>query len=200
MLQIRMRDPIQINSWHEGWYRCARHLPSPNFGARPAGTTVDMLLIHSISLPPGEFGNNHVQNLFTNQLEWDIHPYFQAMRNLQVSAHFYICRNGTLWQFVSCEQRAWHAGQSSYAGRADCNNYSIGIELEGLEGGFFEPLQYDTLAALGAAILHKYPIRQMVGHEHVAPGRKSDPGPGFSWLLFQRSLGVPADWLPTEVR
>jgi AmpD protein len=158
------------------------------------------LVIHSISLPPGEFGTGNVQKLFTNQLDWEAHPYFQSIRNLQVSAHFLIDRTGDLWQFVSCDRRAWHAGSSSYLGRDDCNNHSIGIELEGLEGGCFEPQQYETLTALCAAILSNYPVRHFAGHEHIAPGRKSDPGPGFDWRRLEQSLGLSSDWLPTSVR
>lgn len=195
-----MRELHQTHTWHAGWYRHARHLASPNFGPRPSGTAIELLILHSISLPPGEFGNDNIQKLFTNQLDCDAHPYFEALKNLQVSAHFFISRNGALWQFVSCEQRAWHAGQSAYRGRSDCNDYSIGIELEGLEGGRFDQLQYDSLAALGTAILKQYPVRQVVGHEHVAPGRKFDPGPGFDWRVLERCLGVPADWLPAGVR
>ena len=190
----------QADLWQDGWYRYARHLPSPNFGPRPEYADIDLLIIHSISLPPGEFGNDNVQKLFMNQLDWNAHPYFQTIQNLQVSAHFYIGRNGALWQFVSCEQRAWHAGNSSYTGKANCNNYSIGIELEGLEGGLFELPQYESLAAISAAILGTYPVRQIAGHEHVAPGRKSDPGPGFDWLMLERSLGVASSWLPNQGR
>ena len=195
----KMRESPLGLAWSEGWYRYARALPSPNFGVRPVNADIDLLVIHSISLPPGEFGNDNVQRLFTNQLDWDAHPYFQSIRNLQVSAHFFICRAGRLWQFVSCERRAWHAGQSLHLGREDCNHYSIGIELEGSEGGHFEPLQYETLAALCAAILSKYPVRHVAGHEHVAVGRKFDPGPGFDWQRLGRSLGLANQSLPDGV-
>ena len=187
-------------AWSSGWYRYARKLSSPNFGLRPVDTITDLLVIHSISLPPGEFGTENVQKLFCNQLDWDAHPYFQTLRGLQVSAHFFICRQGRLWQFVSCEHRAWHAGQSVYLGRADCNNHSIGIELEGVEGGLFEPMQYETLTALTSAILLEFPIKNLAGHEHIATGRKTDPGSGFDWLHFQRSLGVTSNWLPANQR
>lgn len=158
--------------------------------------SIDLVVIHSISLPPGEFGGGQVQQLFTNQLEWDAHPYFQSIRGLQVSSHFFITRDGTPWQFVSCDDRAWHAGQSSYRGRENCNDDSIGIELEGLEGGRFEPAQYEALSALCAAILARYPVTHLAGHEHIAPGRKHDPGAGFDWTLLQKSLGLPAWYLP----
>ena len=195
-----MFEPARDGVWSQGWYQYARCLHSPNFGTRPTNASIDLVVVHSISLPPGEFGNGNVQKLFANQLDWDAHPYFQTIRHLKVSAHFFICRDGGLWQFVSCEQRAWHAGQSSYLGRENCNNNSIGVELEGLEGGYFEVLQYETLTALCSAILAKYPITHFAGHEHVADGRKSDPGPGFDWLYLERSLGLPEAWLPSRLK
>lgn len=182
--------------WRGGWYRYARRLDSPNFGPRPAGALTDLVVIHSISLPPGEFANGHVQRLFTNQLDWDAHPYFQGIRGLQVSSHFFIARSGALWQFVACTDRAWHAGQSSYRGRSQCNDDSIGIELEGLEGERFEAPQYETLSGLCAALLQAFPIAHIAGHEHIAPGRKQDPGPGFDWSLLKDSLGLPPRYFP----
>ncbi len=176
--------------WLDGWYRFARHLTSPNFGARPEGSPIDLIVLHSISLPPGHYGGDEVQRFFTNQLDWESHPYFQQIRNTQVSAHFYIRRNGELWQFVSTLQRAWHAGKSSYQGRDNCNDYSIGIELEGLEGDMFEDAQYESLAALCAAIGQRNTTVHVAGHEHIAPDRKSDPGSGFDWLRLIRML----DW------
>lgn len=183
--------------WRGGWYRCARTLASPNFGARPEHAQVDLIVIHSISLPPGEYGGQHVQRLFTNQLNWDEHPYFQSIRGLQVSAHFFISRTGRLWQFVSCDGRAWHAGQSAYRGRSNCNDDSIGIELEGVERSSFEPAQYETLGTLCSALMAKYPIAYIAGHEHIAPGRKGDPGPGFDWLRLQRNTGMADKFLPS---
>jgi N-acetyl-anhydromuramoyl-L-alanine amidase len=182
--------------WQGGWYRFARACPSPNFNARPANMPIDLVVLHSISLPPGEFGTGCVQQLFLNQLDWDAHPYFAEIRGLQVSAHFFVSRRGELWQFVSCEQRAWHAGASSYRGRTDCNNHSIGIELEGLEGERFELPQYETLAALAAALLKEFPVADVAGHEHIAPGRKYDPGAGFDWSLLQRMAGLEPSQLP----
>ncbi len=182
--------------WDKGWYRHARPAPSPNFGPRPGTTPTDLLVIHSISLPPGEFGNGNVQRLFNNQLDWDSHPYFQGIRGLQVSSHFFISRSGELWQFVSCDARAWHAGQSSYRGRENCNDDSIGLELEGLEGQTFEAAQYETLAGICAALMAHYPIKHIAGHEHIAAGRKLDPGPGFDWPLLQRSLAAPDPYFP----
>jgi AmpD protein len=130
-----------------------------------------------------------VQALFTNRLDWDAHPYFQSIRDLEVSAHFYVRRDGALWQFVSCDERAWHAGASSFQGQGNCNDFSVGVELEGLEGGTFEPGQYETLTGLCAALAERYPISAVAGHEHVAPGRKHDPGPGFDWERLRRGLG-----------
>ena len=182
--------------WQDGWYRFARRLDSPNFGPRPAGASIDLVVVHSISLPPGRFGGDEVQRLFTNTLDWDAHPYFQSIRGLQVSSHFYIRRGGELWQFVSCDARAWHAGASHWRGRGNCNDDSVGIELEGLEGDTFEPAQYEALGALVAALAQHYPIAHIAGHEHVAPGRKQDPGPGFDWPRLQRALGWPQQCFP----
>jgi AmpD protein len=183
--------------WRRGWYRYARTLASPNFGPRPADTPIDLIVIHSISLPPGEFGNGNVQRLFTNQLDWEENAYFQRIRGMQVSSHFFITRSGELWQFVACTERAWHAGESSYRGKSNCNDDSIGIELEGLEGSTFEAPQYETLAGLCSALIQAYPIAHIAGHEHIAAGRKQDPGPGFDWLLLQNSLALPDRCLPT---
>jgi AmpD protein len=183
--------------WSQGWYCCAQRVDSPNFGPRPAGSTIDLIVLHSISLPPGVYGGDEVERLFTNTLDWDAHPYFQQIRGIQVSAHFFIRRDGALLQFVSCDARAWHAGASCWRGRTNCNDDSIGIELEGLEGETFEPAQYETLAALCGAIAQQYPIRHVAGHEHIAPGRKKDPGPGFDWALVKRELGWPEEWFPS---
>jgi len=132
-------------------------------------------------------------------LDWDAHPYFAQIRGMEVSAHFFIRRNGDLIQFVSCDDRAWHAGRSHYRGRDDCNNDSIGIELEGLEGRAFETAQYETLSDLTAAIAQHYPIAHIAGHEHIAAGRKQDPGPGFDWQLLQASLAWPDRYFPKSV-
>lgn len=171
-------------------------LNSPNFGPRPSGTEVCLIVVHSISLPPGQYGGRAVEQLFTNTLDWDAHPYFQTIRGLEVSAHFFIRRTGEVVQFVDCNQRAWHAGQSAWHGRSNCNDYSIGIELEGLEGDTFEPAQYTALTQLCQELAQRYPIEHIVGHEHVAPGRKQDPGPGFDWAHLQQSLGWPTDCFP----
>ena len=186
--------------WQGGWYRFARRLDSPNFGARPDGACVDLVVVHSISLPPGEYGGDGVQRLFTNTLDWDAHPYFKSIQGMKVSAHFYVRRGGELWQFVSCDDRAWHAGASHYRGRDDCNDDSVGIELEGLEGQPFEDAQYEALAGLASAIAQRYPIAHIAGHEHIAPQRKADPGAGFDWQRVRNSLGWPAAMFPKALR
>ena len=188
--------PASTALWRGGWYRYARALASPNQAPRPIDAQLDLIVLHSISLPPGQFGDGSVQRLFTNQLDWDAHPYFQSIRGLRVSSHFFITRAGALWQFVACSESAWHAGESCYRGRSRCNDDSIGIELEGLEGAAFEALQYETLTGLCAALLAAYPIAHIAGHEHIAPGRKNDPGPGFDWRLLQRSLALPDRYFP----
>jgi AmpD protein len=187
-------EPTQL--WDQGWYAPAQRLDSPNFGPRPAGACIDLLVIHSISLPPGQYGGQEVQALFTNQLDWDAHPYFSQIRGLQVSSHFYIRRDGSLWQFVSADDRAWHAGQSEYRGRAQCNDDSIGIELEGLEGDVFEDAQYEQLSQLCLALHQHYPIAHIAGHEHIAPGRKYDPGVGFDWKRLNSTVNLPNQCFP----
>src|ERR1035437_9922561 len=154
--------------WDAGWYRFARPLPSPNFGPRPTQAEIDLIVLHSISLPPGQYGGDEVQRLFTNTLDWTEHPYFASIAGLEVSAHFFVRRDGQLWQFVDCDARAWHAGVSSYRGRDNCNDDSVGIELEGIEGHDFEAAQYETLISLCAALAQRYSIQHVAGHEHVA--------------------------------
>jgi AmpD protein len=183
-------------AWREGWWSGAAARPSPNFGPRPTGDAVTLVVLHSISLPPGEFRGDAVERLFKNQLGWDDHPYYQGIRGLEVSAHFFVRRSGRTLQFVSCEQRAWHAGLSAWRGRENCNDWSIGIELEGLEGAPFEPAQYRQLAALLRLLARRYPIAEVVGHEHVAPGRKADPGVGFNWAALRRALSQRWPRLP----
>ena len=174
----------------------ARACPSPNFDRRPEGEAISLVVLHSISLPPGEYGGDAIERLFTNRLDWNAHPYYDAIRGLRVSAHFLLRRDGQLQQFVSCEQRAWHAGASTWRGRENCNHYSIGIELEGLEGSSFEPAQYRQLARLLRALASRYPIEEVVGHEDVAPGRKADPGAGFDWQGLRRLLRRKRPALP----
>ncbi|KNZ32484.1 MAG: anhydro-N-acetylmuramyl-tripeptide amidase [Methylibium sp. NZG] len=186
-------------TWADGWLQRAQRIDSPHFGVRPEGTAISLAVIHSISLPPGEYGSDAIERLFTGQLDWDAHPYFERIRGLEVSSHFVVRRGGELQQFVSCDLRAWHAGLSSWRGRADCNDYSVGIELEGLEGEAFEPAQYDELARLLTELRCRYPLFGVAGHEHVAPGRKCDPGLGFDWPRLIEMLGWPRHFFPTEV-
>jgi N-acetyl-anhydromuramoyl-L-alanine amidase len=182
--------------WRSGWWSAARRCPSPNRGARPAGAAVSLVVLHSISLPPGEYGSDAIECLFTNRLDAAAHPSFGELQGLEVSAHFVIRRDGELVQFVSCDERAWHAGRSAWGGRENCNDWSIGIELEGLEGETFEPAQYTRLARLLRALSGRYPIDEVVGHEHVAPGRKRDPGPGFDWTGLRSALRRKRPRLP----
>jgi len=183
--------PVTTSSWAGGWLIGARGCPSPNFNARPIGTAPDLVVLHSISLPPGRFGGSAIEELFLNRLDWDADPYYDEIRGIEVSAHFLIRRTGELVQFVSCDERAWHAGLSAWRGRGPCNDYSIGIELEGLEGSTFDASQYEALARLLRAVGTRYPIAAVAGHEHVAPGRKRDPGPGFDWERLVASTAWP---------
>lgn len=178
--------------WRDGWYAGARAIPSPNFGPRPADAAITLAVLHSISLPPGEYGGDAIERLFTNTLDCDAHPYYERLRGLQVSAHFVVRRDGELLQFVSCDARAWHAGRSVWRGRENCNDWSIGIELEGLEGERFETAQYARLARLLPALARAYPLAEVTGHEHVAPGRKHDPGAGFDWPRLARLTATRA--------
>ena len=180
----------------DGWLTPCRRVESPNQDERPAGEAPTLLVVHSISVPPGEYGGDAIERLFTNRLDWDAHPYYQRIRGLQVSSHFVIRRDGELLQFVSCDERAWHAGRSSWQGRDECNDYSIGIELEGLEGEAFEDAQYTVLVQLLRALSRRYPLRAVAGHEHVAPGRKIDPGPGFDWPRLREALRWRASRFP----
>jgi AmpD protein len=185
-----------LQEWDDGWWHHAARVPSPNFNARPADARVDTVVLHSISLPPGQYGGDAIERLFTNTLDWTAHPYFETIRGLEVSAHFLVRRDGAVLQFVPIDQRAWHAGRSSWGDRAQANDWSIGIELEGLEGELFEPAQYDALEELLRAVDHVRAIRHVVGHEHVAPGRKADPGPGFDWAALAARLHWDAGRIP----
>ncbi|WP_418319071.1 1,6-anhydro-N-acetylmuramyl-L-alanine amidase AmpD [Piscinibacter sakaiensis] len=183
-------------SWIDGWYQRAKPRPSPNHGPRPAGVSPWLVVLHSISLPPGIYQGDAIERLFTNRLDCDEHPYFDGLRGVEVSAHFVIRRSGRLMQFVSCERRAWHAGASHWRGADNCNDFSIGIELEGLEGERFDARQYPVLCRLLRALARRYPLREVVGHEHVAPGRKGDPGAGFDWLELAHRTGWPRRRFP----
>lgn len=171
----------------------ARWIPSPNCDERPAGTRINALVIHCISLPPGRYGGGHVERFFCNRLDHDEHPYFEQIRGMRVSAHFLITRAGELIQFVSTLQRAWHAGRSLLDGASDVNDFSIGVELEGVDDDGFAEAQYATLAPLTAALVAAYPEihgGRIVGHCDVAPERKTDPGPGFDWQRYRRDAGI----------
>ena len=177
----------------EGWIEApgggASIRPSTHCDARPDGVAASLVVIHNISLPPGEFGGDAVERLFRDTLDFDAHPYYAALRELAVSAHFLIRRDGSLVQFVSCEARAWHAGVSSFEGRMHCNDFSIGIELEGSDDCLFADAQYATLAHLTEALKQRYPLAAVAGHSDIAPGRKTDPGPHFDWDRYAGAIG-----------
>ncbi len=169
----------------------ARWVPSPNYNERPAGNLIELVVIHAISLPPGKYGGDFIERLFTNRLDPEEHPYFQEIYQLEVSAHLLIRRCGELVQFVPFDKRAWHAGQSCYQGRGNCNDFSIGIELEGCDSDEFEPVQYDRLAHVIQALAEHYPgvtTEAVTGHSDIAPGRKTDPGPRFDWDYLKQQL------------
>jgi AmpD protein len=196
---MSVSPPMDHDAWPQGWSPQARRIDSPNFGPRPPGALINLAVIHSISLPPGVYGGDEIERLFTNQLDWSAHPYFEQIRGAEVSAHFVIRRDGELLQFVSTNDRAWHAGRSSWQGRDNCNDYAIGIELEGLEDTPFETAQYQALATLLQQARRVYPIEQIAGHEHVAPGRKRDPGKAFDWAALQALLGWDAGCFPADI-
>jgi len=165
-----------------------RTVDSPNQDERPPDTEVTLLVLHSISLPPGEYGGDAIERLFTNRLDPAAHPYFAEVAALRVSSHFLIRRDGELLQFVPVGRRAWHAGVSSWRGRERCNDFSIGVELEGADDGPFTDEQYARLARLVADLRRALPLRDLAAHSDVAPGRKTDPGPGFDWPRLLKQL------------
>jgi AmpD protein len=177
---------------NEGWADAARRVASPNFDERPDGSAISLVVVHAISLPPGRFGGDAIERLFTNTLDANADPYFRAIVGLRVSAHFLLRRDGEMLQFVSCLARAWHAGVSSWQGIERCNDFSIGVELEGCDELPFTDAQYPVLVALIASLRATYPIKAVVGHSDIAPGRKTDPGPHFCWPR----LGAHCDLLP----
>lgn len=168
----------------------ARQVPSPNFNQRPADTEIQLVVIHNISLPPSQFGGGYIEQFFQNQLDWSKHPYFQTIEGMQVSTHLLILRTGEVLQFVNFNDRAWHAGRSTYLAQKECNDYSIGIELEGSDDLPFEAAQYAVLTEVVACLQQAYPkIQQHIaGHSDIAPGRKTDPGPFFEWNAFRQQL------------
>lgn len=163
------------------WLPDTPRTQSPNFDQRPAGEMVRLIVIHAISLPPGEFGGTGITDLFTNRLDPDAHPYYAGICDLKVSSHFLIRRDGTIIQFVSCADRAWHAGVSQWKGRERCNDFSIGVELEGCDDQVFTNEQYENINSLLKKLCSYFPIEAVVGHSDIAPGRKTDPGPCFDW-------------------
>ena len=173
----------------DGWLAGVRRVESPNCDDRPAGTEVTLLVLHSISLPPGEYGGDSIERFFANRLDPEAHPYFREIEGLKVSAHFLIRRDGSLIQFVPVHRRAWHAGASSWRGRSACNDFSIGVELEGTDEGPFEEAQYRALEELVARLRGALPLRDIAAHSDVAPGRKTDPGTGFAWGRVLSRLG-----------
>lgn len=167
-----------------GWLSGVERIDSPNHDARPPGTALSLIVIHAISLPPGQFGGNAVTELFTNRLDPTAHPYFAQIAAQRVSAHFLICRDGSIRQFVSCRERAWHAGVSCWQGRACCNDFSLGIEIEGDDQTDFAQSQYLALQRLLAQLRQQFPFAVIAGHADIAPGRKTDPGPRFDWTFL----------------
>ncbi len=177
----------------DGWLRSAQKVPSPNFNARPDGAEVSLLVIHNISLPPGEFGHAYICDFFCNCLNHEAHPYFREIAGLEVSAHFLIDRQGEVVQFVSTADRAWHAGESSYCGEKNCNDFSVGIELEGTDDMPYTEQQYGRLVDLTKTLMARYPAiveERIVGHSDIAPGRKTDPGQSFDWQRFRDELRI----------
>ncbi len=183
-------NPIEPNFGLDaaGWCRAAAHLPSPNCDARPEGLAIDLLVVHNISLPAGQFGTPYIYDLFQNRLDTSADASFAELESLRVSSHFLIARDGRPTQFVSTLERAWHAGLSAHEGRERCNDFSIGIELEGSDDTPFEAAQYRTLVKLTEALAAAHPLRWVAGHQHIAPGRKTDPGPHFDWTSYRAAL------------
>jgi AmpD protein len=177
----------------DGWCADVRRMPSPNFDDRPAGARAELLVIHNISLPAGRFGGSYIEDLFSNRLDVNAHPSFCDLAGLRVSAHFLVRRGGEVIQFVSVHDRAWHAGVSRFEARERCNDFSIGIEMEGSDSEPFEEAQYVALARLTLALQSACPLRHVAGHEDIAPGRKTDPGPFFDWLHYRDMLLPAAD-------
>lgn len=194
--------PERLHIGADGWVDGARRHLSPNIDARPDGMPIDLIVLHNISLPPAQsaadFGTDHVLDFFTNTLDCDAHPYFDQLRGVRVSAHFFIRRTGECVQFASCDARAWHAGASDFFGRTRCNDFSVGIEIEGTDDLPFTPEQYAATASLVQAICAAYPIMAIAGHSDIAPGRKTDPGPHFDWAHLRALGGFNAALFPYQ--
>ncbi len=174
----------------EGQLIGARQIASPNYNARPAHSEIELLVVHNISLPPSQFGEGYIEQFFQNELDWSLHPYFQTIQGMQVSTHLLILRSGEVLQFVNFNQRAWHSGRSTYLGKKECNDYSIGIELEGSDDLPFQEIQYQVLAHVVTVLQATYPklLQHVAGHSDIARGRKTDPGPYFDWLKIRRLI------------
>ncbi|MFT7186588.1 MAG: AmpD protein [Pseudohongiellaceae bacterium] len=182
-----------LNNWQGGWLNGVKQMPSPNYNARPEASKVNLLVIHNISLPPGQFGSPYIEQFFQNKLSWDEHSYFKTIEGLEVSAHFLIKQKGELVQFVSCHDRAWHAGASSFCGKDNCNDYSIGIELEGTDTAPYTDAQYLALVTLTKQLQLAFPeisASRIKGHLDIAPGRKTDPGESFDWPRYLNALCI----------
>jgi N-acetyl-anhydromuramoyl-L-alanine amidase len=180
--------PISI---HQGWLSCARRVESPNYNARSEAESIRLLVIHNISLPPEQFGGPYIEQFFTNQLDPTVHPYFREIADLEVSSHLLITREGAVIQFVGFNQRAWHAGQSSFNGQENCNDFSIGIELEGADIIPYTEVQYAVLAQVTQVLMAEYSAivpESIVGHSDIAPNRKTDPGEAFDWDRYRALL------------
>ena len=180
-----------------GWLANTRRVFSPNQGPRPIDAAISLVVIHNISLPPDDFSGDAIERFFVNRLDPAAHPYFATIAELQVSTHFYIRRSGRVVQFVACDRRAWHAGQSCWVGVENCNDYSVGIELQGNDFEPYTEAQYESLWAVVDALRIRYPIDALAGHCHVAPGRKTDPGPAFDWAAARHRY--PTLDLPSEI-
>lgn len=174
----------------EGQLIGARQIASPNYNARPVHSEIELLVVHNISLPPSQFGGGYIEQFFQNELDWSLHPYFQTIQGMQVSTHLLILRSGEVLQFVNFNQRAWHSGRSTYLGKKECNDYSIGIELEGSDDLPFQEIQYQVLAHVVTVLQAAYPklLQHVAGHSDIARGRKTDPGPYFDWLKIRRLI------------
>ncbi|PCK08172.1 MAG: 1,6-anhydro-N-acetylmuramyl-L-alanine amidase AmpD [Alteromonadaceae bacterium] len=176
---------------NDGWLAQVNRSHSPNYNERPPGLEIDLLVIHNISLPPGQFGGGYVQSFFANTLDSSIHPFFSEIQNLEVSSHCLIERDGSVFQFVPFDKRAWHAGRSCHQGRENCNDFSVGIELEGTDTDAYTVDQYLQLALVTRSLMSAYPeitAERIVGHSDIAPGRKTDPGESFDWERFRTAL------------
>ena len=198
---LRLPD-LQVDA-SSGLLRAARFVASPNFDARPPDSGVDLIVVHGISLPPGAFGGPWIDQLFTNGLPADAHPYFATMNALRVSSHVLVRRDGEITQYVKFTDRAWHAGKSSYEGREACNDFSIGIELEGADTVPYEDVQYQVLATVVRALCAAYPglsPDRLVGHSDISPGRKTDPGPAFDWIRARRLIRMACARRPPPAR